>query len=126
MELKPTKMGITSPVAGSKTPKKDATSDGNFYTNDSDLSKWSADASGLVNKFHSRSDVDRSARAQHHTLGFRPNQASPGNHIHDGTTARKLGTGLGLVLTGSKGGNVALTNLLTMLKNLIDFTDNTT
>lgn len=91
-----------------------------------DQSKFSNDPSSEVNKIHSQSDLDRSARAQHHTLGFRPNQASPGNHVHDGGTSKKIAAGLGLVLTGSKAGNVALTNLIIMLKSYIDFTDNTT
>jgi hypothetical protein len=79
-----------------------------------------------VNHFHERSDKDASRTAQHHTLGNGHNQASPGDHIHDGRTGKKLGTGLNLTLTGAKGGNVALTNLITMLKNVIEFTDSTT
>ncbi len=79
-----------------------------------------------VNLFHARSDVDSSTSAQHHTLGVKHDQASPGDHNHDGKGSRKIGQGLGLVLTGSKGGNVALTNLITMLKNVIEFTDSTT
>lgn len=79
-----------------------------------------------VNLFHARSDADTSTTAQHHTLGISHNQASSGDHIHDGISTRKLGTGLGLTLTGAKGGNVALTNLITLLKNFIEFTDSTT
>lgn len=79
-----------------------------------------------VNLFHARSDVDSSTTAQHHTLGIAHNQASSGDHIHDGVSTRKLGTGQGHVLTGSKGGNVALQNLIALLSNYIDFTDSTT
>lgn len=79
-----------------------------------------------VNAFHNSSDVDSSVNAQHHTLGIKHNQASAGDHIHDGGSTRKLGTGMNLTLTGSKGGNVALANLITMLKNFVDFTDTTT
>jgi hypothetical protein len=75
---------------------------------------------------HESSDVDSSRRAKHHTLGTARNQASPGDHIHDGVVSKKTGAGLGLVLTGSKGGNVALANLITMLKTVIEFTDSTT
>lgn len=93
--------------------------------------------SGLQSKLdHSQSDVDSSPQSQHHTLGTNRNQSSPGDHNHDGTTSRKLGTyqmdpsGNKVipqdVLTGSKGGNVALTNLINMLKKYIDFTDSTT
>lgn len=79
-----------------------------------------------VNDFHLKSDKDSSITAQHHSLGARRNQASPGDHIHDGKNCRKLGEGQNLTLTGSKGGNVALANLITMLQNWISFTDSTT
>lgn len=79
-----------------------------------------------VNQFHARSDVDSSVTAQHHTLGVKHDQASPGDHAHDGKGSRKIGTGLALTVTGSKGGNAALASLLTMLKNVIEFTDSTT
>lgn len=44
----------------------------------------------LVNKFHTRSDLDSKTWAQHHTLGIKANQASPGDHNHDGTTSRQI------------------------------------
>lgn len=88
------------------------------------------------NADHQSSDADSGPKAQHHTLGPNRNQASPGDHIHDGISSPKLGprqmdpsgnaTVPALVLTGGKGGNVALTNLIALLKNVIDFTDNTT
>lgn len=37
-----------------------------------------------VQKIHEKSDKDGSPKSQHHTLGPGPNQASPGNHTHDG------------------------------------------
>jgi hypothetical protein len=37
-----------------------------------------------VEDFHTNSDVDSRAESQHHTLGPGPNQASPGDHRHDG------------------------------------------
>ena len=43
-----------------------------------------------VKDFHLNSDVDQSFIAQHHTLGPLTNQASPGDHIHDGTTSKRL------------------------------------
>lgn len=79
-----------------------------------------------VNGFHARSDADSGQSAQHHTLGIGHNQASSGDHVHDGSSSRKIGQGLNLTLTGSKGGNVALANLITLLKNVIEFTDSTT
>jgi hypothetical protein len=80
----------------------------------------------LVNSFHFRSDVDSGVAAQHHTLGISRNQASPGDHVHDGSASRKLGSGQGLAISGSKGGNAALASLIAMLSNFIDFDDNTT
>lgn len=79
-----------------------------------------------VNFFHTRADTDSGTGAIHHTLGIGHNQASPGDHVHDGKSSRKVGTGLNLNVTGAKGGNVALANLLTMLKNVLEFTDSTT
>lgn len=79
-----------------------------------------------VSLIHNRSDVDSSTFAQHHTLGIKHNQASPGDHAHDGASSRKVGTGQNLSVTGSKGGNVALANLINMLKSVIEFTDTTT
>lgn len=85
---------------------------------------------------HTHSDLDSFRQAQHHTLGNGRNQAAGGDHVHDGINGKKLGlyqmtsgggaTQTSLVLTGAKGGNVALTNLIALLKNFIDFTDNTT
>jgi hypothetical protein len=43
-----------------------------------------------VNDFHLNSDRDSSHTAQHHTLGLGPNQASPGNHNHDGKTSARI------------------------------------
>ena len=45
-------------------------------------------------KDHSNSDVDSSVTAQHHTLGGQHNQASPGDHDHDGKSSRRIGKGL--------------------------------
>lgn len=79
-----------------------------------------------VNRFHSRSDVDSSQVAQHHTIGIKHDQASAGDHNHDGRASKKTGSGLNLAVSGSRGGNAALASLLTMLANVIDFDNNTT
>lgn len=86
-------------------------------------SKLGADAQE-VNKFHTRSDVDSSALAQHHTLGIKHDQAAPGDHKHDGINSLKLMSGV--TITGAKGGNVALANLITALASALGFTDSTT
>lgn len=79
-----------------------------------------------INLLHARSDLDSSTIAQHHTLGIKHNQASTGDHVHDGKSSRKVGQGLSLTVSGSKGGNAALTSLLAMLAQVIEFTDTTT
>lgn len=43
-----------------------------------------------VNALHINSDKDSSAQAQHHTLGIKPTQASPGNHTHNGTDSPRI------------------------------------
>lgn len=43
-----------------------------------------------VNDFHTNSDVDDRLESQHHTLGSAPFQASPGDHIHDGKSSRRI------------------------------------
>jgi hypothetical protein len=70
--------------------------------------------------------VDSSKISQHHTLGVKNTQAAAGDHVHDGQNSRKIGQGLGLVVTGSTGANAALNSLLDMLARVIDFTDTTT
>lgn len=100
--------------------------DGDYDSQDKDYSKSSTFTSGDSDSLHARCDVDSSRFANHHTLGSGRSQASPGDHIHDGFTSRKIGAGLGLVVSGSKGGNAALTSLLAVLSQVIEFTDNTT
>lgn len=77
-----------------------------------------------VNKFHRNADTDSSITALHHTLGTRRNQASKGDHIHDGENGLKIMSDV--TITGAKGGNVALANLITALAAALGFTDNTT
>ena len=43
-----------------------------------------------VAEFHQYDDVDTTSSAHHHTLGANPNQASPGDHRHDGSTSALL------------------------------------
>lgn len=79
-----------------------------------------------VNQLHEKADTDASPTAAHHTLGTNRNQASPGDHVHDGKTSKQVGAGLNLTVTGSRGGNAALLSLLQQLAKVIDFTDSTT
>lgn len=43
-----------------------------------------------VDLIHRRSDVDARPQAQHHTLGNKSNQASPGTHDHNGVNSKDL------------------------------------
>lgn len=70
-----------------------------------------------VNLFHTRSDVDSGPTAQHHTLGIKHDQASPGDHVHDGISSRKVGTNMNLAA------GTTLASLKTMLQKVIEFTD---
>lgn len=69
-----------------------------------------------VNDFHENADKDGSQKSLHHTLGSNHNQASPGDHLHDGGSSLKLLEGF--TLTGSKGGNAALTSVVAALVSL--------
>lgn len=77
-----------------------------------------------VSRFHERSDCDSSSTAQHHTIGVKHDQAAPGDHKHDGVGSLRLMEGI--TITGSKGGNLALGDLITKLATALGFTDATT
>lgn len=134
--LEPTKFGIETTKPSDISPVTKPDKFGQVNSNDKDLTSGGTPSSREVNLIHLQSDVDSSRRSQHHTLGRQRNQAAPGDHIHDGINGKKLGLYImdpvggkskpSLVLTGAKGGNVALTNLIALLKNFIDFTDSTT
>lgn len=135
-ELKPSSFGITPGKSNELNPVSKPDKFGQVWSAERDATKGDSPSPLESNRAHINSDVDSSLKSLHHTLGMRRNQASPGNHIHDGVTSPKLGgrsmapgggsTVPALTLTGSKGGNVALANLITMLKNFVDFTDTTT
>ena len=75
-----------------------------------------------VDDFHEQSDLNTRSEAQHHTLGPSQNQAAPGNHNHDGGTSIPLWEGN--TLTGSRGGNMALSSVIAILvqKGAVDAT----
>ena len=77
-----------------------------------------------VARLHRNADTDSSQQASHHTLGIKHDQASPGDHKHDGKSSRRIMEGI--TISGSKGGNAALGNLITALSAALGFTDNTT
>jgi hypothetical protein len=49
-----------------------------------------------VSKAHTNADTDTSVTAIHHSLGILHNQASPGDHKHDGKTSKKIGKGINI------------------------------
>lgn len=80
-----------------------------------------------VAAFHERADTDSGPYAKHHTLGINQGQAADGAHIHDGKSGKLLsGLAAPPSVTGSRGGNVALANLLTALANENLIINNTT
>jgi len=70
----------------------------------------------VVEDFHKNVALDTRPEDKHHTLGLSPNQASPGNHTHNGSDSPLLLDGI--VLTGSKGGNAALLSVISALVRL--------
>jgi hypothetical protein len=86
--LKPVKFG-TGSLGKRSTNKTDQF--GQQYSASQDESKWSNQSPEDSRKAHSRSDVDTGPSALHHTIGNKHNQASPGDHIHEGKTSKKLG-----------------------------------
>lgn len=134
-ELKPAKFGITPGQDLDPSPVTKPDKFGQVNNNQKDVTQ-DVISSNESKRQHFNSDVDSSFQARHHTLGPKRNQASPGNHIHDGITSPKIGALTpgssasspvpAFTLTGSKGGNVALTNLITFLKLHFNFTDTTT
>lgn len=77
-----------------------------------------------VNRFHRNSDVDVGPLAQHHRLGTGANQASPGNHVHDGKQSKLIGTGMNItVLTSSGTVDQKLDRLIDALKQVMDLTE---
>ena len=77
----------------------------------------------VVDDFHLNSDLNEGRQAQHHTLGFGANEASPGTHKHDGNDSYPLLQDF--ILTGSKSGGGALNSVIAALVQL-GATDNTT
>lgn len=80
-----------------------------------------------VANFHTHADTDGSPKALHHTLGPSQNQSAAGNHSHDGGQSTKLTSLMeDITITGSRGGNVALANLLSALASNFGLKDTTT
>ncbi len=77
------------------------------------MTRPSSDQPAEVAELHSFSDLDSALNAQHHSIGPGPTQVAGGDHKHDGRATRKIFTPL--TVTGSRGANVALANLLTSL-----------
>lgn len=93
--LKPTPFGVEKFNERKVYPPKPLPGGPNQYgqvgTSDKDRSKLSPEYTEEVRRTHTRADTDTGPRALHHTLGIKSNQASPGDHIHDGVTSKKIG-----------------------------------
>jgi hypothetical protein len=70
----------------------------------------------VILDFHTNSDIDGGPSTQHHSLGLNRGQASPGDHMHDGSTSKLILTGV--TISGAKGGNTALASVIAALVNL--------
>ena len=70
----------------------------------------------VVKDFHKRSDVDSSAQAQHHTLGIKAGQSSPGDHNHNGDSSVKILKGT--TISGSRASGAALISVIDALEKL--------
>lgn len=90
-ELKPVKFGVVPAKPNEISPVTRPDRFGQVYDNQKDVTAGDVPSSIESQRQHRQSDVDSNPRAQHHTLGPRRNQASPGNHIHDGATSPKIG-----------------------------------
>jgi hypothetical protein len=71
-----------------------------------------------VEDFHRKSDLNKRPESQHHSLGNGANQASPGNHTHNGQNSLSLFSGLSI--TGSRSTNTAdvLRQILIVLESV--------
>lgn len=76
-----------------------------------------------VTEFHTNDDTDISQDSHHHTIGPGVNQAASGAHNHDGNNSPRLLEGV--TITGSKGGNTAISSIIAALIQL-GATDSTT
>lgn len=76
-----------------------------------------------VSHLHTNADTDTRAEAIHHTLGPGSSQATAGDHKHRGGDSSLLLDGV--VISGSRGGNVALLGVIQALVAL-GVTDSTT
>lgn len=85
-----------------------------------------------INDAHTKSDVDTSQQAQHHTIGLKRNQVAGGMHNHGGSDSRRVGTGLGLTVTGLLAPatvaqvDAIIDSLITQLQKVIDLKDGRT
>ena len=78
-------------------------------------------SSSEVNKFHGNSDIDSSVVSQHHTLGILHNQASPGDHTHNGKSSKRIGKGLDLAFPTTAGATYTqaqIQSIINALRNL--------
>lgn len=88
--LTPSKFGIKPGEDRKVSPNGAPDQFGQVNSPDKDLTSGNVPSAQESRNQHSRSDIDSSPNSQHHTLGTRRNQASYGNHIHDGVTSKRI------------------------------------
>ena len=71
-----------------------------------------------VTHLHTKADTDSSPKALHHTLGPNQNQASPGNHSHDGGASTKISPLDGINISGSRTSGAAVASIVAALVTL--------
>lgn len=96
---------------------------GNKYKPAIDKSGSQVADSKTVTEFHKKDDVDSGWEAHHHTLGTKHDQASPGDHNHNGQNSLRIAKGI--TITGSRSGGAALVSVIAALVKL-GATDSTT
>lgn len=132
-ELKPAKFEVNKfRRSEPRRTSEDTTPDqfGQVYKADYDRSKWSGESPNDSRRVHTRADTDLSPRSLHHTLGVKHNQASPGDHNHDGTVSKKIGPLEMDPTAGNEGKTRAvwtipvaptITDVVNLLKKFVEF-----
>ena len=70
----------------------------------------------IVRQFHKNSDVDVRPESIHHTLGAGKNQATAGDHNHNGGNSKLLLEGY--TITGSRSAGTTITSIIAALVRL--------
>lgn len=67
---------------------------------------------------HTKSDLDSSTSAQHHTLGLGHNNGSPGDHTHNGKNSKRIGKGINVAFPTTAGAAYTQTQIQAIIDAL--------